>query len=68
MELSCARNGVATGTPSGPAVERGAQVVGALVVGRQVAAEHGRFERGCDSRCGRRAARISGTRNSTAQT
>ena len=54
-ELSWAGSGVATG-PSGPSDERRAQVVGALVVGGQVAAEHRRFA----ARARRRRARQAG--------
>ena len=51
-ELSCAGSGVATG-PSGPCCKRRAQIVGALVVGRQIAAEQRRLRPRLDIGCGR---------------
>ena len=48
-ELSWAGSGVATG-PSGPVGRRRAQVIGALVIGRQVAAEQGRLRDALDVR------------------
>ena len=68
MELSWMGAGVATTCPSRLGVKGGAQIVGAFVVGRQIAAEHAQFPAARRHPGGPTRRRISGTRNRTAQT